>query len=556
MKRRYSACVGVLALGLWATGCADDQGRPASDDTSGGAESGTDDGTEPPPLVFEPGEAVLPRLTTAQYRNCVGDLLGPDLPPVDLEPDTNPYLFFNIGASTTTLSELGTQQYEEAADVLTRAVFDDPQRRTELVGCDPTTGGVPCIEQFVASFGRRAYRRPLSDAEQSRWRDIAVELSTPDAWEGVRLATAGMLQSPHFLYRVELGEPDPDRPDRLRYTAHEMASRLSFLLWNTGPDDELLDAADTGDLLTDEGLRMHAERLLASPRANVAVQSFFAQYFDLGRLDGVDRDPDAYPMFAPSLPQAMRTEVELLVDDFVFRRDTDVRGLYGTHTTFVNESLAALYGIEAPGASPVAFVPAQLPEDGPRAGLLTLGAFLTMNAHESETSPTLRGKYLRERVLCQEVQPPPDDVDTDLDASEAEGATIRERLEAHRNDPACSGCHGFIDPPGYLFEHFDSLGNYRTAYPDGQPVDASGDLDGAPMASATDLAPLLSDDPRVATCIVKQLYRHAQGRLDETDETDIVRDLSDRFAEEDHRFAPLLVELVTHEGFRTLKEPS
>jgi hypothetical protein len=552
----------VVALSVLASsGCYEGGARgPGADGADGTAEDGgtadeggTADGeTEGEPLVFDPAPAVLPRLTAEQYRNSLLQILGPGLPAVALEPDTNPYLFFNIGASTTTLSELGTQLYEEAADAITQAIFDDPARRLALVGCEPAAPGDQCVQGFLEDFGRRAYRRPLTPDELLRWQQITVQLAQPDAWEGLRLAVAGMLQSPHFVYRVELGEPDPARPDRLRYTSYEMASRLSFLLWNTTPDDELLDAAAGEALLTEAGLRQHAERMLADPRANAAIQEFFAQYFDLGRLGGIDRDTTTYPLFSPSLPASARTETQLLVDDFVFRRDADIRGIFGTRTTFVNEELAMLYGVEAPGASPIAFVPVELPEDGPRAGLLTLSAFLMMNAHETEPSPTRRGKYVRERVLCQTVMPPPDDVDTNIPEEAGEARTLRERLEQHALNPACAGCHSFIDPPGFLFESFDSIGVFRTVDKDGYAIDASGDLDGVPLASATELGPLLAADPRVGKCVVEQLFRHAQGRLETEAEEDTLDDLVDRFADQGYRFRRLLLTLVTHEGFRTL----
>ncbi|MCA9705174.1 MAG: DUF1592 domain-containing protein [Myxococcales bacterium] len=547
----------ALTLLLAASGCYDGPGGRGSgaDGTDSAGEGGSDDEGETEgeaPIVVDPGPAVLPRLTAEQYGNSLVQILGPGLPAVALEPDTNPYLFFNIGAASTTLSELGTQQYEEAADEITQAIFGDADRRLALVGCEPAAPGDQCVQGFLEDFGRRAYRRPLLPEEFERWQQISAQLGQGDAWEGLRLAVAGMLQSPHFLYRVELGEPDPDQPERLRYTAYEMASRLSFLLWNTTPDDELLDAAGAGELLDEASLRAHAERMLDDPRASTAVQAFFAQYFDLGRLDGVSRDVEAYPMYASTLPQSMRTEVQLLVDDFVFRRDADVRGIFGTRSTFVNEELAMLYGVEAPGASPIAFVPVELPQDGPRAGLLTLGAFLTMNAHETEPSPTLRGKYVRERVLCQTVPAPPDDVDTNIPESQGEAKTLRERLEQHVSDPVCAGCHSFIDPPGFLFENFDSIGAYRTVDGGGNAIDATGNLDGQPLANATELGPILAESPQVGRCMVTQLFRHAQGRLELDQEVDIIDDLDRRFADEGYRFGKLLMLLVGHEGFRTL----
>lgn len=568
---RTAGWVSVLAL----VACGTDSGPSAGQDmtatssgtsagsseTEGGAESGgTDSGdtedTGEPSEPFVPGEQVLPRLTQRQYRNAVGDLLGAPLPEVELEPDTNPYLFMSIGATSTSLSELGTQQYEEAADLLTSTVWDDTARRDALLGCTPATADDACGQGFLADFGRRAFRRPLSADELARWTAVAVELSSggsgpeiADAHRGLRLAVAGMLQSPYFLYRVELGEEDPDDPSRLRFTGYELASRLSFLLWESIPDDELMAAAEDGALLDADGLEQQARRMMADPRTRLSVQAFFGQYFDLARLDGVSRDPALYPDFSPTMAKSMRTEVELLMEDLIYRQDADIRQLFSTRRTFVNAELAELYGITPPdGASEISFAPADLPAGGPRAGMLTLGAFLSMNAHETETSPTLRGKYLRERVLCMEVPAPPDDTDTNV-PDPVEGGTLRERLEQHRSDPACAACHAFIDPPGFLFENFDSAGVFRTT-DNGHPVDTTGELDGVPLANASELADILAENPFVGPCVVKQLFRHTNGRLETDGEQPALDDLSDRFSDRGHRFSELLVELVRHESFR------
>ncbi|MBK6918818.1 MAG: DUF1592 domain-containing protein [Deltaproteobacteria bacterium] len=527
--------------GDMTAGTAEGEGGGSSGDAgeSGGA-----------PIEFVPGALVLPRLTALQYRHTLVDLLGEPLPPTPVEPDTNPYLFYAIGATSTTLSELGTQQYEEAADAVTHAVFDDPTRRAAFMGCEPVAPGDGCVAQFLASFGRRAFRRPLTDDEHARWLQVAVDLAEPDAIEGARSMVAGMLQSPWFLYRVEIGKPDAATPERLRYDGWEMASRLSYLLWNTMPDDALFAAAERGDLDTTDGIRSEVERMLADERAHDAIGEFFAQFLDLGRLDGVMRDPAVYPSFSLTMPDSMRTEVELLVADAVFREQGDIRRIFSTRRTFVNSELAALYELDVSGATPITFVPVELPEDGPRAGLLTLGAFLTMNAKQTQTSPTARGKYVRERVLCQTVPPPPANVNTQLDPPSGEGETLREILEEHRKNPACTTCHTFIDPPGLLFENFDSVGAHRELE-NGVPVDSSGELDGTPLADGRELAALLESRPEVSRCIVQQLFRAAQGRLDTDDEEAVIDDLDRRFGEADHRFLDLVQELVVHDGFRT-----
>ncbi len=521
---------------------------------------GSDESAPPGPGTVQPSgyqaaEAVLPRLTSLQYRSSLHALLSPAVPQTPTEPDTNPYLFDSIGATSTTLSELGVQQYEEAADAASLYVFGDPLRRAAFVGCEPAAPGDACVTGFLERFGRRALRRPLSAEELQRWTGVAISLSQPDAWEGLRLAVAGLLQSPYFIYRVELGAPDASRPGELRLSGYETASRLSFLLWNTTPDDELLDAAGRGDFESPAGVAIQAARLLEDPRATSTVRQFFGQFLDLGRLDGVTRDPATYPLYSDGIIGAMRTEVEMIVDDVVANR-RDARSIFSTRRTFVNAQLAALYGVEAPGADEKTFVAVELDPAGPRRGILTLGAFLTMNAHETDTSPTARGKYIRERVLCQTVAPPPPNVSTTLAPPPAgKPLTVRERMEEHRKNPACTSCHTFMDPPGFLFEHFDSLGVFRTELPGPLPIDSSGDLDGKPLDDATGLTALLEDDPRVGDCMVKQFYRYAHGRLETKGEKVALEQLDARFAETSYDFHQLIIELVTHESFRTVSAP-
>lgn len=515
---------------------------------------GSGDVFEETDVELEAAPAVLPRLTADQYRNSLKDIFGDDLPVLATPSDTNPYLFYSIGATSTSLSELGTQQYTDSALVVSDWLFADTERWTNAVGCTPADTTAPCVLNFLMGFGQKLFRRPMSDEDLQQWLGVLRDTSRGDVKRGLHFMIYGMLQSPNFLYRSELGEPDPKHPDRYRYTSFEMAQRLSFLLWNTAPDSELLAAAGRGELTKPEGIYTQALRLLESERSRVAVQDFFAQYLDLGGLDDLDRSPERYPASTETLPESMRNEVRLLVDDLVFRSDSDIRQLFSYKKTFVNKELADLYEIEAPGASPIAFVPATLPADGPRAGFLTSAAFLSMNAHETETSPTLRGKFIRERVLCELVSPPPDDVDTQVEPPGTEPSTLRDRLEQHRSNPRCAACHAILDPPGLLFEGFDSIGATRE-FDNGFPVDTSGGIDGFEFADGRGLADFLTTDRRVSACMVKQLYRHANGRLDEPGEAKQLEVLDQKFADAGYRFQDLLLELATSEGFRSLKTP-
>ena len=518
-----------------------------------GCQGGLDAPPAPSQQSYTPGPAVLPRLTEAQYRASVEDALGNGegaLPRLTLEPDTNPYLFYNVGAASTTLSEVGTERYEASAHAIAEAVILDATRRRALIGCEPMTPGDACVASAITTLGRRLYRRPLTTEEVTRWRGIATEHAEGNALQGLRLALAGMLQSASFLYRVELGEPDASRAGWRRYSDLELASRISFLLWNTGPDDALLDAALAGRLATEDGIHAEAMRMLEDPRARRAVRAFFAQYFDLARLNDVsERDAMLHPLFTQTLAPAMRTEIELLVDDVVFTRDVDVRELLRTRRTFVNSELAQLYELNVPNTTPITFVPVELPQDGPRAGILTLGAFLMANAHPTETSPTLRGKYIRERLLCDLIPAPPAGVVTEIPEPTGVARTLRERLEQHRSNPSCATCHAVVDPPGYLFEGFDSIGRARTL-DHGYPIDSSGGLDEVPLANGRELGEFLAEDPRVSRCIARQLFRHANGRLERDGEEVAVRNLGQEFLLGGSHFTDLLLAIVTHESFR------
>ncbi len=536
--------VGATAPAREVEADADGAFAPAPAPAPDGGEAAGDAAPPRPEAPFVPGEPVMPRLTATQYRNTLTDVFGEDLPRTPVEPDTNPYLFYSIGAATTEVSETGVEQYAEAAFLVAEAVFADPARRARVLTCEPADEA--CLDAYVRGLGRRLFRRPLGEDEVAQWLAVARDTAGDDPLVGAESVLAGMLQSPAFLYRAEVGEPAGATN---RYTSWEMAARLAFLLTDAAPDDALLDAAARGELLDDASLEAHARRLLETPRAREAVQAFFAQYFDLGGLRDVDLDPAQYPGFSPGLLRAMETEVRLLVDDVVFRRGGDVRTLFSAPRAYVNRDLAALYGVDAPGATATAFVPVEFGPETPRAGLLTLGAFLTMNAHRTETSPTLRGKFVRERVLCQEVPPPPPDVDLNLERRADSPPTLRERLEEHRSNPTCAGCHAFIDPPGFLFEHYDSMGRYRETA-EGHPIDSSGDLDGLPLTDALDLADVIADDDRVGKCIARQLFRYASGRLEARAERPALKALERAFAESGYDFRALLVALVLSDAFR------
>ena len=423
-------------------------------------------------LPFEPFEAAMQRLTIAQYRNSVQDILGPNLDvPTDLEPDTALNGFVSIGASRTTISPVGVEKYEDAAyHVAAQALA--PERRGDLVPCEPAaTVDSVCAEEFVRAMGLRFFRRPLTDAEATRYVGVAdgAAATLGDFHAGLEFALAGFLQSPHFLFRVELGTPGED--DVRWYSDWEMASRLSYVLWNTAPDAELLDAAARGDLTTEAGLHEQVERMLASDRSRDAVRNFFRELLVLDHVLDVEKNAAVFPNFDDAFRRAAEEETLKVLEDHIFERDADYRELFTSHSTFVNDALAAHYGLD--GEFGPELQPVTLPEDGGRRGLLGHASLLSIYAHDEHTSAAQRGRFVRQVILCGSIPAPPPDVSTTFPPSDA--PTLRDRVEQHLMNDGCSSCHSMMDPIGLGLENFDAVGAWRDTENDAT-IDPAGGL--------------------------------------------------------------------------------
>jgi hypothetical protein len=497
---------------------------------------------------FAPAEPALPRLTSAQYRNVITDLFGADVAVPELEADQRPYSFSIIGASTTTVSEHGVDLYSQAAFKIARSVFSDTTRREKLVGCTPATPlDDVCLAQFLQQLGARAWRRPVTADELARYSALADAVGREQPWSALEYVTAAILQSPSFLYRIELGEPDAEKPGWRRYGAYEMASRLSFLLRNSLPDSELFAAAASGELATLAGVQKQVTRLLdATEATETMLRALYAEYLDLPLLDKVEFPTSADPN--KTLATSMKNEVLDLVSRIGLRESGDMRTLFNTRSTSVNTDLANLYGVSAPSGSSA--TPIELAADGPRAGILTTGALLTLNNRPNRTSPTIRGLFVRQRLLCGSVPPPPPGIPPIMEDDTGPPKTIREKLEKHRSNPTCAACHKFMDPIGLGMEDFDQYGRFRSSYDTGQAVDSGGDVDGKTFSGARQLGELLAQDPRVTACLVKQIYRYGSARLEAASEEATLKELDDGFAAHGYQLRPLLLELTASDGFR------
>lgn len=501
-----------------------------------------------------PAAPRLSRLTRARYLNSLRDLLGDDLAlPSALEPDVEADGLLAIGAGTAAVSPRGIELYEDAAFHVAEQVMGDPARRKRVVPCTPAgTADAACARAFVEQLGRRAWRRPLVAEEVEPLVEVATAAARTldDFHGGLAYALAALLQSPSFLYRVEVGAPGPDGVRR--HTGYEMASRLSYFLWNTTPDDLLLAAAESGALDTPAGVAAQARRLIDDPRARQGVRNLFAEYLDLRALDELRKDPNVYKHFSADLGGLAREETLRVIEHLVFEADADYRELLTTRQTFLDRRLAAIYNV--PAAGPEGFGAVELPADGPRVGLLGHVSVLARFAHPVSTSPTLRGRFIRDVLLCQPLPPPPANLNTALPEPDARARTLRERLDAHRTDPFCANCHAAMDPPGLGLEQFDGVGRFRLLDND-EPIDPSGELDGVPFADARELAEVVAAHERLVPCLVDRVFGYATGREPSRQDAAVLADLERQFAEEGHRVKALLYAVATSEAFRRVGAP-
>jgi hypothetical protein len=504
---------------------------------------------------FSPGSGALKRLTDSEFRNSVRDLLG-DVTLGELEPDTWLDGFAKVGSSVVSISANGVEKYQLAIEAATAQVFADASRRAAFLGCEPRGAEDACIDAFIARFGRLSWRRPLSAAQAERYGALARSTSAllGDVDEALRLTTNALLSSPYFLYRMERGEPDGSSR-WWSFDSHEMASRLAYFLTNTTPDATLLDAAEQDGLRTVDGLRAQAQRLLGSANGRESVGAFATELFRLAIVLGRAKDPERFPAYTPELQSAMAREVPAMFQALVFDERAPALDLFTTRRTFVNRELALLYGLDATGLTAESWVPVELPADGLRAGFLGTAAFLSVYANQKEGSPTLRGKFIREFLLCQSIPDPPPDVSTVIeDPPPGVVLTKRERLAAHRSQPVCAGCHSAMDPLGLPLENFDAIGAFRETE-QGRDIDTTGDLDGAPFDGPIALGELLRKSEVASACLVRNLYRYAVGRRESASEESVLDALTGRFTATGFDMQELMLELVTSDGFRYVAQP-
>jgi hypothetical protein len=494
-------------------------------------------------------------LTAEQLRNTLSYIFGPGISlPKAFAPVTRTDGLLGVGTSFAGLTASQMEIYQKTAAQVANQVVNERNRHF-LVPCAPRDEKAPdqaCARAFLASVGRLLYRRPL---EPERLDELVDEAGTSatrlkDFYAGLGTALEGMLLSPHVLMVSERAEPDPAHPGQERLDGYSLASRLSLFLWNAAPDDLLLEAASSGALQTDKGLAKQVDRMLASPRFEAGMRAFFDDMFQLDDFDNLAKDGKIYPAFTGTAVQDAREQTLRMTLDHLLVENKDYRDLFTTRETVISPSLATLYKVPArPG-----WVDYEFPQGSPRAGLVAQIGFLAAHGHPGRSSPTRRGKALREILLCQQVPHPPPNVDfSALENPDPGIKTQRQRIAQHLTNPVCAGCHKITDPIGLALENFDGAGQYRETE-NGAPIDASGSLDGKTFQDPAGLAAALHDDPSLTSCLVKRVYAYAVASPSGTAGPGVLANLDTLFAASGYRLRPLVKSVVMDRSFSRSRE--
>ncbi len=504
-------------------------------------------------------KVVLRRLTHSQYNNTVRDLLRDTSDPASQFPPEDYVNGFKNQYEALSVSPILADAYSRSAERLAANAFRRGDSRG-LIPCKPASDSdAACRTKFIQTFGRRAFRRPLEPEEIASQQ--AIFKAEKNFFAGAQAVIETMLQSPSFVFWLE-DTPNP------KWKPFAKASRLAYFLWDTAPDDALLESAARGDLNTPEGVERVTRRMLEDPRAKDGVDEFVSEWLRFDRVMTASRERRIYPLFSRELARSMTEESKRFIGDLVWN-DRNFMDAFTAKYSFVNSDLAAVYKVPAPARD---FQRVEFPPEAERAGLLGQALFLTLSSKPDETAPTGRGLFIREQFLCQQVPPPPPGVDTNLPPiEEAKPVTNRERLAMHTTNKMCAGCHNLIDPIGFGFEKFDAIGMRREKnkilfYPNlggvagrrAKPREIDLDLDtkgsvagiqDSAFSSPRELGDILAKTPQCQECMVKQVFRYMSGRQDTPADRPVLTRALEDFRKSEYHFKELIVALVKSREF-------
>jgi hypothetical protein len=497
-----------------------------------------------------PIKVAVRRITESQYRHTIADVFGPQIRiNARFEPEKRDEGLLAIGTAELSLTSSGFEQYFALASSISEQALNDAQREA-LVACKPTDPAKPddaCARQFITKYGELLFRRPLTEPETlARLRTAATGASQAgDFYAGLRLALTSLLVAPEFLFRVETAEPSPENPKQYRLDAYTKAARLSYLFWDTTPDPELLAAAREGSLHSELGLKQQLTRLISSPRYEQGARAFFTDVLQLDGIENLVKEPAIYPKFNQAVADGAKEETLRTSVDLLIRQKRDYRDLFTSDETFINRALASVYKV--PFSSSSDWAPYTFPPSAERSGILTQVSFLSLFAHPGRSSPTRRGIKVYEIFMCEPTPNPPADVDFSKVKDSTQG-TVRGRLLDHMANTGCTVCHRRSDPPGLALEHFDGLGQLRTAE-NGVPIDVGAEVNGTKLVGAQGLGNYLRTDRRVPACLVRNVYAYGVGRKTDERDEDYLAEQTKAFASSGYRVPDLMMQIASSPEF-------
>ncbi len=515
-----------------------------------------------------PGRAPLRRLTRFEYNNTVRDLLGDTTRPGDAFPSEELGNGFGNEADAQSVSSLLAEQYSTAAEAIAARATETPERLAALAPCagditaatDAATEAA-CARTVIEAFLPRAFRRPVAAAEADEFVALQQTMRAgSDFATSIASLIEAVLQSPEFLYRVELGgQAESARPDLMRPSGAEMATRLSYLFWGTVPDDALRAAADAGELQTAQGVLAQATRLLDDERSHAVVRFFFDNLLPIASLSALERDPTLFPSFTPAIGALMREETQSFLEYEIFEGPGSWKSALTAPYTFLNEELAAFYGVSGVAGDEFRKVAVDTTQ---RLGLLTQPGMLAGTTHSNTTSPVVRGSYVVRKLMCTDIPLPtaallgeeifamikPPDPYT--------GDTARERYSAHSENPVCASCHKSMDPVGLALENYDALGQWRDQE-NGVTIDASGSVPGVQgtVNGPVELAAKVAEAEQTHACFALHWLNFAYGRTMDASDTCLKQSVQAAFAESGYDVKQLLLSLTQTDAFLYLPAP-
>lgn len=529
----FAACTGKASVSSSPSG-EDDDDVPVLPPGEGSQQKRTD-----------PGSTGLRRLSKVEYNNTLAHLFGVSGDASALFPSEPSAAGFDNIAKVQNVNATFVSAHAKAVEQVVAQVLAGNTASEAMwrIDCEVDKDAA-CAKRLLRDLALKAWRRPATEADV----ESLVKLVNTAKAEGLagketlEPAISAVLMSPRFLFRIE----EATRDEKIRrLDPYEDATRLSYFLWSSTPDMPLLEGAGNGELVEKASRRKQIERMLADPKAKGFVSNFLGQWLFLRNL----RDHNVAPTVIKDWSGAMAANMIQETETFFLwaLQNSGLQELISSRKAFVNEALARHYNIEPPARAGEAATFA-----GDRQGLLGHGSVLTATSHSASTSPVLRGKFILEQLLCEHLPSPPADV-APLDAVPVTGTT-RQRLEAHRSDPRCAGCHRILDPMGLALETFDAVGRARTEEA-GVTIDASGTLpEGQQFANTAEMLALLAADPRLATCLTKQLYVFALGREVETQEDHmdpaVLQSLAQALSEPEGRLSDLAIGIAEAPTFQ------